>query len=646
MLGYAAISFATQATPVEAAPPAGYQLVWSDEFLGTSLDTTHWYYNPQYPWRDGIITNNAVSVANGNMTITTYTENGKHYTGYIGTRFKYQPLYGYMEARIRVVNTPGNWSAFWMYVETVGATLDPHNDGTEADIMEHRAVDKNGVHDISNQIPSTIHWDGYLDDHKRVTSELRGAGLATGYHTYAMEWTPQYQKFYIDGAYEYTVMNSTDIDPIPPLAPISQRSEFFYLTTEIETDDWAGNIPAAGYGTLATSITKMDVDYIRVYQLSPPTPAAPTSVTAANTSTGVRLVWDMMDNAPNYRVKRATTSGGLYTTIATTGIAAVGANYVDTTATPGTVYYYVISAINGSKESVNSAQVTTSAAGVSGSARSGLYATKGTFSGSASYASVSQTVSVTSNSAYEAGLWAKGSGRARLLVYSGTTTIASRFIDATSTWTYYALPFNTGSATQLKFVVNDSSIIVGSLSVDDVFMGVPGASNALANPGFESGSASWTVTPGTVWTIGIPANNVYSGFWSAKGIFSGTASYASMVQTANVASNTTYQAGFWAKGTGRIRLLIVAGSTNLTNMFIDTTPTWTYYSLSFNTGSNTQLKFQINDTSNVAGTVFVDQCFMGAPGGANVLANPGLESGSASWSINPPGSTVFSTGQF
>lgn len=647
MFGYAAISFVHQLPSAQAAPPAGYQLVWSDEFSGTSLDTTHWYYNPQYPWRDGHITNNAVSVANGAMTITTYTENGKHYTGYIGTRFKYQPLYGYMEARIRVVNTPGNWSAFWMFVDTVGKNLTPHTDGTEPDIMEHRAVDYKGVNDISNQVQSALHWDGYLDDHKSVSSGLRGAGLATGYHTYAMEWTPEYQKFYIDGAYEYTITNSTNIDPVPPLTPVSQRSQFFYLTTEIETDTWAGDIPAAGYGTLATSITKMDVDYIRVYQLGPPTPTAPTSVTAANISTGVRLVWDMVDNAPNYRVKRSTTNGGPYTTIATTGIAAVGSNYIDTSAVPGTVYYYVITAINGSKESPNSQQVTTSMAGASGSARSGLYAAKGVFSGTATYASVSQTANVVSNSSYEAGIWAKGSGRARLLVTAGTTNIASVFIDATPTWTYYSVPFNTGSATQVKFVVNDSSITVGSLSVDDAFLGVPSASNALANPGFESGAASWGVTAGSVWSIGVLANNVYSGLWSSKGVFTGgTPSYASVVQTANVTSNTNYQAGFWAKGTGRIRLLVVAGGTNLTSMFVDTTPTWTYYSLSFNTGANTQLKFQLNDSSTVAGTVYMDGCFMGIPGGANVLANPDFENGAPQWAINPPGTPVFAIGQY
>ena len=66
-------------------------LEWSDEFDGTTLDTTKWNYRLLGPRHDAINIENAVSVTNGVLTITTYTEGGTNFTGMIGTENIYMP---------------------------------------------------------------------------------------------------------------------------------------------------------------------------------------------------------------------------------------------------------------------------------------------------------------------------------------------------------------------------------------------------------------------------------------------------------------------------------------------------------------------------------------------------------------------------
>ncbi|SDU08710.1 Beta-glucanase, GH16 family [Verrucomicrobium sp. GAS474] len=657
-MALAALAFLSTTSTSPAAPPAGYTQVWADEFNGTALDTGHWYYDHPGYYRSAYNDPSAVSVGGGNLSITVYTDaSGKDYSAILDTRFKYQPLYGYIEARISTVNTGGNWSAFWMWVDSYGGTgaapYHPHTDGTEADIMEHRALD-GYQNNISDLVDSALHWDNYNADEKNATNGLRGAGLGTGYHTYGLLWTPTSQTFYIDGVYQYTINDDPQADPPtqpgtpnPTTGPISHISEFLILSTEVLSNSWAGNRPAGGYGSLATSTTKMNVDYVRVYQRNPTAPLAPTDVTAANTSTGtVNLGWELPDNAPYYNIKRSTVPGGPYAVIATNvGVQDQKNNlcYADTTAAPGTTYYYVVSALNGGLEGPNSAEVTNNAAGQPNYVHGGLWSAQGLFTGQPSGAHMLQNVAVAANTNYEAGVWVRGSGgRIRLLAKnSGSpyTALASQLIYPTEEWTYYSVTFNTGALTSVAFYIDDYSDSVATVSVDDTFLGLPGGANLLANPGFETGTfASWNVNPGPVWTprqaVGM-SPNVHSGTESAKGEFSGVPSYTSCLQTKTLAANTDYVAGLWVKGTGTIRLLIRDGLTyeNFTSRFIYATEAWTYYTLPFNSGTHTTVNFFFNDSSTIEGTVHVDDAFLGLAVGPNLLTNPGFESGSTGWTI-------------
>src|SRR6185436_120054 len=71
------------------APPPGYVLDWSDEFDGSALDTNKWNHRLLGPRNDATNTASAISVTNGALTITTYTEGETNYTGMIGTENLY-----------------------------------------------------------------------------------------------------------------------------------------------------------------------------------------------------------------------------------------------------------------------------------------------------------------------------------------------------------------------------------------------------------------------------------------------------------------------------------------------------------------------------------------------------------------------------
>ena len=93
-----------------------------------------------------------------------------------------------------------------------------------------------------------------------------------------------------------------------------------------------------------------------VFRVDPVAPPAPTSGLSAAPGTGqISLTWAAASRATGYRVRRGTTSGGPYTTIASN---VVGTAFTDTGLTNGTPYFYVVSASNAEGEGGSSNQAT------------------------------------------------------------------------------------------------------------------------------------------------------------------------------------------------------------------------------------------------------------------------------------------------
>src|SRR2546430_8320393 len=114
------------------AAPAGYQLIFADDFNGSALDTMKWSYN--YPWghthnHRAYMNENQAIVGGGQLDLQAIaqrdpaapqptTSGGVTYSldytsGAVNTSGKLNFTYGYMEARIKMANVEGTWPAFW-----------------------------------------------------------------------------------------------------------------------------------------------------------------------------------------------------------------------------------------------------------------------------------------------------------------------------------------------------------------------------------------------------------------------------------------------------------------------------------------------------------------------------------------------------
>jgi beta-glucanase (GH16 family) len=261
----ASCALACATAPAVHATPLGPP-TWSDEFDGDTLDSTKWADRLEGTKRhDGFLTHDAVSVDDGHLTITTYTEDAKHYSGMISTHLRgsdgFEQKYGYFEARMRFHSSPGQWSAFWLQSRTID---DPHGDpeqaGVEMDVVEHRARcgELGGCDagaDISDRAQQGLIWDGYATGHPfmiRLSDELTGLD-GGGWHTWAMSWTPTEVTFLYD---------DTPMWSVP--GPISRRSQYLILSSEVGKS-FAGEIPTDGYGSREKSDTNVEVDYVRAW---------------------------------------------------------------------------------------------------------------------------------------------------------------------------------------------------------------------------------------------------------------------------------------------------------------------------------------------------------------------------------------------
>jgi beta-glucanase (GH16 family) len=183
----------------------GWDLAWSDEFEGTTLDTSKWvpidwttpYNNERQAYHP-----DQVTVSGGNLQLTAIDipYGDKAYrSGKVESKWAKQ--YGRWEVRAKLPRTRGTWPAIWLLPD---GHRYPWPSQGEIDIMEHRG-------DKPTITTSAFHWGPNSRGRKFLTEkqEISRSGcpvdFTDSFHTYAVEWDAKKLRFFVDDIHHYTI---------------------------------------------------------------------------------------------------------------------------------------------------------------------------------------------------------------------------------------------------------------------------------------------------------------------------------------------------------------------------------------------------------------------------------------------------------
>ena len=244
------------------------KLVWADEFDGTgAIEASKWFHQTKIPngtsWYNSEIqhytnrTDNSF-LDSGYLHIVakkeTFTDQGvtkQHTSARLNSKFAF--TYGKVVIRAKLPFGPGTWPAIWMMGKNVkenGAYWFTKGFGTagwpacgEIDIMEHWGTQQNYV---SSAMHTPSSSGNTINKGGRTIP-----GVSTGFHIYAMEWTPEKIVFSVDGIVHYTYKPAVKDDKTWPF----NKDQYFILNVAV-------------LSSISPNFTEspMIMDYIRVYQ--------------------------------------------------------------------------------------------------------------------------------------------------------------------------------------------------------------------------------------------------------------------------------------------------------------------------------------------------------------------------------------------
>jgi beta-glucanase (GH16 family) len=268
----AATEAPTEASPgikVDPKTPEleGYNILWSDEFNGSTLDDTMWNRERRDPgWTNNELqeytnSDDNIFIRDGKLVLKAIKtkKDGKDYytSGKVQGHDKTDFTYGKVVVRAKSPEGQGLWPAIWMMPKNESKYGQWPKCG-EIDIMEVLGSDVKKAY-------GTLHY-GSPHAEQQKTVVLDNGSFASDFHDYSVEWEPGEIRWYIDGNLYQTVNDWFTGDengnekPYP--APFNQP--FFVQLNLAVGGDWPGDPD----DTTDFEKAEFEIDYVRVYQKS------------------------------------------------------------------------------------------------------------------------------------------------------------------------------------------------------------------------------------------------------------------------------------------------------------------------------------------------------------------------------------------
>jgi beta-glucanase (GH16 family) len=237
----------------------GYRLTYDDEFNAftsspngsTGYKTTFYFGGRSLPsngeqeyYSDSSVGVNPFALSNGQLTITASpgsNPDGLWYnSGLITTEGMFTQTYGYFEMRAQLAQGQGMWPAFWLL--PADKSWPPEIDALEA----FGQTNANGEGGATSVHVGAITSDWSTGGGGSWVDVPGAVNIYTGYHTYGVDWQPDFITYYIDGQQVYQVKT-----------PFDANKPMYMLANLAVGGNWVGS--AAG------ETGQMKIDYIRAF---------------------------------------------------------------------------------------------------------------------------------------------------------------------------------------------------------------------------------------------------------------------------------------------------------------------------------------------------------------------------------------------
>lgn len=265
---------------IQMAIQSNKKLEWSDEFEGTELDLSKWFFsvsdgindNSEFPYR--VSMKNMYLDGQGHLIRKLSKDaDGTYVCPPNGISSKNEFGYGYYETRVKFSTQPGWHTAVWLSGEPYGPKDDTFLYPQEFDIYEDFLKPKNRAgkgYDIAQS-----YWANAVDVNNKEklpmlqTTDIKAVLNQKNFyfptmekyqewHTIGLEWTPLEHIYFVDGI-ETNRMDYTTV-PITNVPQLFRITNSIKLIKKTKPTIWHGWIEEA---VLPDSFA---VDYVRYYR--------------------------------------------------------------------------------------------------------------------------------------------------------------------------------------------------------------------------------------------------------------------------------------------------------------------------------------------------------------------------------------------